>query len=103
MRYYIPETRGYRIASTTKLFPAYCKMPAIEPGDTIKLAAQDLIQAICNRIKHTPIDLAPKHTEALRDLTRILAEATSNYDEHGGSDSPVVNEYQLPSSLANPT
>ena len=27
-------------------FPKHTKMPAIEPGDTLRLAAQDLIKAI---------------------------------------------------------
>jgi hypothetical protein len=45
-RLYVPETRGYRISSSAKFFPAHCKMPAIEPGDTLRLAAQDLIQAM---------------------------------------------------------
>lgn len=79
MKYYVPETQGYRIACTAKLFPTYCKMPAIEPADTIKLASQDLIQALRNRNKHTPINLAPKYTEALWEHTRILAVSTSNY------------------------
>ena len=45
-RFYIPETRGYRIANTAKFFPTHCKRPSIEPGDSIRLAAQDLISAL---------------------------------------------------------
>eukprot|EP00956_Cyclotella_meneghiniana_P023732 scaffold46788_cov45-Cyclotella_meneghiniana.AAC.2 len=51
-------------------------MPAIEPGDTIRLAAQDLIQAMQNRNKHAPIDLMPKHTVALRQLIDIFKDTT---------------------------
>jgi hypothetical protein len=35
-RFYVPETRGYRISGSAKFFPAHCKMPAIEPGDNEK-------------------------------------------------------------------
>jgi hypothetical protein len=43
---YIPETKGYRILNSAKFFPANCNLPAIEPGDTVRLAAQDLIMAL---------------------------------------------------------
>ncbi|KAL7476250.1 hypothetical protein ACHAW6_002122 [Cyclotella cf. meneghiniana] len=42
-KFYIPETRGYRITNSAKFFSAHCKMLAIEPGDTIRLAAQELM------------------------------------------------------------
>ena len=45
-KFFIPETKGYRITGSAKFFPAHCKMPAIEPGDTVCLAAQDLIGAM---------------------------------------------------------
>ena len=34
-RFYIPETKSYRILGSAKFFPAHCKMPVIELGDTI--------------------------------------------------------------------
>ena len=49
-------------------------MPAIEPGDTVRLAAQDLIGAM-PKLSNAPIDLNPKHTQALRPLTEIFSEA----------------------------
>jgi hypothetical protein len=64
-KFYIPETKGYRIANTAKFYPAHCKTPTIEPGDTIRLAAQDLIAAIKQNTKTAPISLHHKHTEAL--------------------------------------
>jgi hypothetical protein len=73
-KFFIPETHGYRIASTAKFFPAHCKMPAIEPGDTVRLAAQDLIKAL-NTNSKAPLNLEPKHTEALRLLADIFQEA----------------------------
>jgi hypothetical protein len=73
-KFFIPETHGYRIASTAKFFPAHCKMPAIEPGDTVHLATQDLIKAL-NTNSKAPLNLEPKHTEALRLLADIFQEA----------------------------
>jgi hypothetical protein len=74
-KFYIPETKGYRIANTAKFYPAHCKTPTIEPGDTIRLAAQDLIAAIKQNTKTAPISLHHKHTKALRKLANIFAEA----------------------------
>eukprot|EP00804_Cyclotella_cryptica_P024369 CCRYP_020067-RA/>CCRYP_020067-RA protein AED:0.42 eAED:0.30 QI:0/0/0/1/0/0/2/0/521 len=74
-KFYIAETKGYRIANTAKFYPAHCKTPTIEPGDTIRLAAQDLIAAMKQTDKNAPISLHHKHTEALRKLASIFAEA----------------------------
>jgi hypothetical protein len=73
-KFFIPETKGYRISGSAKFFPAHCKMPAIEPGDTVRLAAQDLIMAM-QKLSNAPIDLNQKHTQALRQLTEIFNEA----------------------------
>ena len=74
-KFYIPQTKGYRKANTAKFYPAHCKTPTIEPGDTIRLAAQDLNPAIKQNTKTAPISLHHKHTEALRKLANIFAEA----------------------------
>eukprot|EP00804_Cyclotella_cryptica_P027479 CCRYP_007450-RA/>CCRYP_007450-RA protein AED:0.29 eAED:0.29 QI:0/0/0/1/1/1/3/0/633 len=74
-KFYIAETKGYRIANTAKFYPAHCKTPTIEPGDTIRLAAQDLIAAMKQTDKNAPISLHHKHTEALQKLASIFAEA----------------------------
>jgi hypothetical protein len=73
-KFFIPETKGYRITGSAKIYPVHCKMPAIEPGDTVRLAAQDLIGAM-PKLSNAPIDLNPKHTQALRQLTEIFSEA----------------------------
>jgi DNA primase len=85
-RFWIEKTRGFRTASTAKLFPVHCKMPAIEPGDTIRLAAQDLTKAIQNRNKQAPINLQHKHTEELRQLADIFNQATTSQDEEEPSE-----------------
>jgi hypothetical protein len=83
--FYTPETRGYRITNSAKFYPAYCKMPAIESGNTIQLAAQDLIIAIQNRHKQALINLTPQHTKALRQLAESFVTAA-------GSETPVTKE-----------
>eukprot|EP00804_Cyclotella_cryptica_P027664 CCRYP_010277-RA/>CCRYP_010277-RA protein AED:0.46 eAED:0.36 QI:0/0/0/1/0/0/3/0/688 len=77
LKFYIPETRGYRIANTAKYFPRHCKQPAIEPGDSIRLAVQDLISALKQKNKLAPISLHHKHTEALRKLSEIFSQAAA--------------------------
>ncbi len=71
-KFYIPEMRGYRIANTARFFPQHCKQPAIEPGDSIRLAAQDLISALRQKNKFAPISLHHKHTAALRTLSETF-------------------------------
>eukprot|EP00804_Cyclotella_cryptica_P027665 CCRYP_010275-RA/>CCRYP_010275-RA protein AED:0.43 eAED:0.43 QI:0/0/0/1/0/0/4/0/331 len=63
-KFYIPETRGYKIVNTAKFYPQHCKRPAIEPGDSIRLAAQDLISALLHH----------NLTEALRQLSKIFTQ-----------------------------
>jgi hypothetical protein len=89
-KFFIPETHGYRIASTAKFFPAHCKMPAIEPDDTVRLAAQDLIKAL-NTNSKAPLNLEPKHTELLRQLADIFQEAIPK--EGNANDSPPPRVY----------
>ena len=84
-------------------------MPAIEPGSTLRLAAQDLIQAIKN-LKKAPIDLNPRYTSALRQLATIFEETTVETEEatdnqavprvHSDKQVPRVHE---PSTSHNPT
>eukprot|EP00804_Cyclotella_cryptica_P002894 CCRYP_009400-RA/>CCRYP_009400-RA protein AED:0.36 eAED:0.34 QI:0/0/0/1/0/0/4/0/453 len=110
-RFFIPSTKGYRISESAKFFPKHTKMPAIEPGDTIRLAAQDLITAI-STFSTAPITLAPQHTRALRRLADIFA-ATTSVTEHQQTknNTPVTRvtaptpppRVTTPSSSADPT
>eukprot|EP00804_Cyclotella_cryptica_P020908 CCRYP_009248-RA/>CCRYP_009248-RA protein AED:0.33 eAED:0.26 QI:0/0/0/1/1/1/2/0/567 len=75
-RFFIPSTKGYRISGSAKFFPTHTKMPAIEPGDTIRLAAQDLISAIKN-MSTAPLTLTAQHTAALRQLADIFNSSTN--------------------------
>eukprot|EP00804_Cyclotella_cryptica_P000090 CCRYP_013749-RA/>CCRYP_013749-RA protein AED:0.16 eAED:0.11 QI:0/0/0/1/0/0/3/0/1031 len=73
--FFIPSTKGYHTSGSAKFFPKHTKMPAIEPGDTIRLAAQDLITAI-RTVSNAPITLTSQHTVALRQLADIFATST---------------------------
>jgi hypothetical protein len=50
-------------------------MPHVDPGDTIRMAAQDLITALQNPSPNAPVDLEPRHNQALRDLSNIFQDA----------------------------
>ena len=52
-------------------------MPSIEPGDTIRLAAQDLIVALKNGPKKAPIDLNERHKTSLRQLAELFNSMTA--------------------------
>jgi hypothetical protein len=58
-QFFIPETGAMRTSNSAKFFPKHCKMPAIEPGDTIRLAAQDLIVALRNKHSKAPMRTTP--------------------------------------------
>jgi hypothetical protein len=66
-------------------------MPAIEPGDTIRLAGQDLIHAIKNKNARAPINLEPHHTEALRQLADIFNQVTKVDENKENAQPPRVN------------
>eukprot|EP00804_Cyclotella_cryptica_P022237 CCRYP_017934-RA/>CCRYP_017934-RA protein AED:0.24 eAED:0.19 QI:0/0/0/1/1/1/2/0/738 len=114
-RFFIPSTKGYRISGSAKFFPKHTKMPAIEPGDTVRLAAQDLITAI-KTMTTAPLMLTPLHTTALRQLADIFATST-NVDQststtqaapvprvHHTTPPPrVSHKTTAPSTSANPT
>ena len=74
--FFIPNTGGYRTSNSPKFSPAHCKMLAIKPGDTIRLSAQDLIVALKNGPKKSPIDLNKRHTSSLMQLAELFNSMT---------------------------
>ncbi len=104
--FFIPETKGYQTSASEKFFPVHCKMPAIEPGDTVRLAAQNPITAM-QKLSNAPIDLNPKHMDALRKLTEIFNEAACVDDENTENNpAPRVKQPLTrvqPSSSHDPT
>jgi hypothetical protein len=70
---YIPETRGTRTTDTTDFFPSTCNVPTISPTDAAIFAAQDLVQALENRLPSGPsTSLGDAQTIALRQLAHIF-------------------------------
>ena len=87
------KTKATRIARAAQFFPAHCKMPQISPGDTICMAAQDLIVALQNPNPQAPIYLEPKHNDALKRLAVIFHDTVKNIQpsSKGEAASPRVN------------
>jgi hypothetical protein len=88
-KFYVPETKSFRISGAATFFPSHCKMPTVDPGDTIRLAAQDLITALKNPHPNAPIDLEPRHNQALRELSDIF-QASIKQTSEGETESPRV-------------
>eukprot|EP00804_Cyclotella_cryptica_P013964 CCRYP_002495-RA/>CCRYP_002495-RA protein AED:0.17 eAED:0.08 QI:0/0/0/1/1/1/3/0/1003 len=110
-RFFIPTTKGYRISGSAKFFPKHTKMPAIEPGDTARLAAQDLITAI-KTLSTAPMTLSAQHTTALRQLADIFSTtAAVNTKEPSTIATPVTRvaapapppRVSAPSTSVDPT
>eukprot|EP00804_Cyclotella_cryptica_P029279 CCRYP_011676-RA/>CCRYP_011676-RA protein AED:0.16 eAED:0.06 QI:0/0/0/1/0/0/6/0/1468 len=110
-RFFIPTTKGYRISGSAKFFPKHTKMPAIEPGDTVRLAAQDLITAI-KTLSTAPMTLSAQHTTALRQLADIFSTtAAVNTKEPSTIATPVTRvaapapppRVSAPSTSVDPT
>ena len=87
------KTKATRIAQAAQFFPEHCKMPQISPGDTIPMAAQDLIVALQNPNPQAPINLEPKHNNALKTLAAIFHDTVKNIQpsSEGEVASPRVN------------
>eukprot|EP00804_Cyclotella_cryptica_P018372 CCRYP_015481-RA/>CCRYP_015481-RA protein AED:0.17 eAED:0.17 QI:0/0/0/1/1/1/2/0/862 len=110
-RFFIPTTKGYRISGSAKFFPKHTKMPAIEPGDTVRLAAQDLITAI-KTLSTAPMTLSAQHKTALRQLADIFSTtAAVNTKEPSTITTPVTRvaapapppRVSTPSTSVDPT
>ncbi|KAL7501856.1 hypothetical protein ACHAXN_000039, partial [Cyclotella atomus] len=71
-KFYCPEPKSFQISGAATFFPTHCKMPTVDPGDTVRLAAQDLITTLQNPNPNAPIDLQPRHNQALCDLSNIF-------------------------------
>lgn len=67
-------------------------MPTVDPGDTVCLAAQDLITALQNPNPNAPIDLQPRHNQALCDLSNIFQSSIKQTSEGEGKSLRVANE-----------
>ena len=74
-RFYMPETRAFRIAQTAKFFPTHCKMPRMQAEDAIIIAARDLVETLRKPHPKAPLNLNPQHSRALRDLSNIFQNA----------------------------
>jgi hypothetical protein len=99
-KFFVPDTKAFRISGAAKFFPTHCKMPAVDPGDTVRLAAQDLITALNNLNPNAPIDLEPRHSQALRDLSNIFQQSIKQTSEGEGESPRVATE---PSTSHNTT
>ncbi|KAL7425608.1 hypothetical protein ACHAXH_000191, partial [Discostella pseudostelligera] len=48
-KFYIPETRGFRISATYQLFPTHCKLPTLSPMEHIKEVIAELKRCLHNK------------------------------------------------------
>ncbi len=78
-------------------------MPTIEPGDTIRLAAQNLIVAMQNMHKQAPIDLTPQHTDALKQLAEIFSTTAGHTSQITKDNTPALSVKPYPSTSHNAT
>jgi hypothetical protein len=66
--FYLPETKGTRIAGSVEFFTHYCNTPTISSAEQATHAAQDLMHALANPTPATPFrPLSPPHLKALRN------------------------------------
>ena len=72
-KFWIPETRGFRIAQTAIFFPTHTKMPEISRQAKILLSAKALTSALLVKDDKNP--LHPPINKALEDLANIFIRA----------------------------
>jgi hypothetical protein len=99
-KFFTPETNAFWISGASTFFPTHCKMPAVDPDDTIRMAEQDLIIALQNSNPKAPVDLEPRHNQALCDLSNIFNQNIKHTSEGAVKVPRVANE---PSTSHNAT
>ena len=75
-KFFMPHTKGFRVAQTAKFYPTNCKMPAYNSQDTTMIIARDLVNALrVNAKKKTAIHNA--HGPDLKKLADIFKTVTT--------------------------
>ena len=74
-KFWIPETKGYRIGQTARIFPAYTTTPTMTGEEYAILTARDLVLALKNLKKKGIFNLKPTHKEALMKIVSIFNDA----------------------------
>ena len=70
-RFWVQETKGFRIGGTEHFLPTHCKVLQLTAQDEILLATKKLIYALSQKNKHAPINPPKKFYEALQKFTEI--------------------------------
>ena len=52
-KFFMPHSKGFRVAQTEKFYPTNCKMPAYNSQDTTLIIARDLVNALRINAKKT--------------------------------------------------
>ena len=70
-KYFVDRTRATRIASSVKLFPTHCRMPAIFEEDAKILAAKELVQKLANGNVRLNCEQKIRHAKFLKKSLRF--------------------------------
>ena len=73
-RFFMPNTKGFRISKTAKFFPAYCTIPTIDAENTAIVASQDLVTALTKH-KTNKLQFSKTHQKTLKKLASIFSQA----------------------------
>jgi len=73
LRFFTPDTKGYRITDTYKLYPTHSQLPTISEEDTTLAAAADILQVLKNTATiSATAEQKLRHLRAIQQLTNIL-------------------------------
>merc|ERR1712155_1291 len=69
MKFFVPETRNYRVSGTFDLFPQHCMLPDLSPADHAVAVKDELVESVQRLNKQEKKDLLRQIASTLQQLT----------------------------------
>ena len=68
MKFFVPETKNYRVSGTFELFPQHCMLPDLSPADHAVAVKDELVESVQRLNKQEKRDLLQQLASALQQL-----------------------------------
>ena len=78
-RFFVPETRGFRVSGSYKIYPTHCKQPSVSQADLTLQTANELHQSLqltdTQQLKLSTLQKL-RHVDAITSLIKIITDST---------------------------
>lgn len=82
MKFFVPETKNYRVSGSYDLFPQHCLLPDLAPADHADAVADELVETVQQLDKQQKRKLLNK----LRDMIQRLTAGRSAHPQRVGTE-----------------